>query len=249
MCRGQRPCPRGRCRADAGEHRGDRGDDPAHEPLRPVRRHGRREAGRGGRGHHPVGDERLDQPVGGRHAGQPRARWRSRPTSPRTCCRGSRWASRPRSPSAPCRASTTAAGSARSSRWATGPGGRSRSRSRSSTPTSSLFPELVATVHFLPDKALNNPNAEPIVPVRPQGGRVRGERPRLRLGRRRQVAGSPDDRSRSPSPTTTWRASRRGSRRASRSSLNPPRRLRDERRVGRRSPSERARRDRPRDHV
>ena len=56
-------------------------------------------------------------------------------------------------------------------------------------PDEHLFPELVATVHFLPDKALKNPDAAPAVPVRPQGGRLRGERARLRLGRRRRVEG------------------------------------------------------------
>ena len=45
-------------------------------------------------------------------------------------------------------------------------------------PDEHLFPELVATVHFLPDKALEQPRREPFVPVRPQGRPLRGERPR-----------------------------------------------------------------------
>ncbi len=59
-------------------------------------------------------------------------------------------------------------------------------------PDGSLFPELVATVHFLPDKALNNPNANrPFVFAVAQVGHLRGERPFLRLGRRPQIPDQP----------------------------------------------------------
>ena len=50
-------------------------------------------------------------------------------------------------------------------------------------PDEKLFPELAATVHFLPGKIGQQPRRRPGVPVRPQGGAVRGERARLRLGR------------------------------------------------------------------
>ena len=54
-------------------------------------------------------------------------------------------------------------------------------------PDEHLFPELVATVHFLPDKALNNPDAGRSFLFVPKAARLRGERPRVRLGRRRQA--------------------------------------------------------------
>ena len=52
-------------------------------------------------------------------------------------------------------------------------------------PDDKLFPELAATVHFLPSKTGQQPGRRPVVPLRAQVGRVPGERPRLRLGHRR----------------------------------------------------------------
>ena len=107
----------------------------------------------------PVGHELLAGPHGGRDDRGPRARWTSRPTSPRTCSRGSPSASRPRSPSAPSRPSTTGAGCGRSSRWATGPAARSRSRSRSSTPTTSSSPSWPRPSTSSPARPCNSPDA------------------------------------------------------------------------------------------
>ena len=101
----------------------------------------------------PVGHELVDRPVGGRDARQPRARWTSRPTSPRTCSRGSRWASPPRSPSAPCPSKHYRG----RLRQIIPMGDRTRGTVKVKVeildPDEHLFPELVATVHFLPDKA------------------------------------------------------------------------------------------------
>ncbi len=84
-----------------------------HASLRPVRRHGRRKAGRGRRGHLADGDELLAGPNGRGDHRQPRENGR-RDQDPREhCSGGSHWVSRPRFPSARFHPSATEAGFAR----------------------------------------------------------------------------------------------------------------------------------------
>ena len=85
-------------------------------------------------------------------------------------------------------------------------------------PDDNLFPELAATVHFLPERVGQQPGCRQDVPVRAQVGRVQGERPRLRLGRSRPTTSYARTRSRSRLPPKTWRGSSRGSNSTRRSS-------------------------------
>ena len=68
-------------------------------------------------------------------------------------------------------------------------------------PDDKLFPELAATVHFLPNKSAAEPRRQSLVCLRQQIGRIRGERPRLRLGRRPEECVIRNGRSRSRPPT------------------------------------------------
>ena len=54
-------------------------------------------------------------------------------------------------------------------------------------PDDKLFPELAATVHFLPSQDREQPRRRPVLPLRAQVGAVPGERPRPRLGHRRRA--------------------------------------------------------------
>ena len=77
-------------------------------------------------------------------------------------------------------------------------------------PDDKLFPELAATVHFLPSERRQQPRRGPTFLFVPKYGRLPGERARPRLGHRRGQYTFASVRSRSPSPPTTWPASNRG---------------------------------------
>ncbi len=94
-------------------------------------------------------------------------------------------------------------------------------------PDDKLFPELAATVHFLPNKDRGNAGREPLVRVRAQVGRFPGERPRPSSGSSARRTWSASGRSRWRRPPTRWRGSSRASSRASRSCLNPVKTLRE----------------------
>ena len=225
--------PRGRARgihqADQGQHPGDPGHDRHDVALRPLRRDRGREAGRGGRGHHAHGHELLDGPDGRRDDRRPRDTWTSRPTSPRACSGRSPWASPPRS-------SVDAIPSKRYRgrlRQVLPLGDRNRATVKVKVeildPDDKLFPELAATVHFLPSEAREGPRREPVLALRAQVGPLPGERPRSRLGHRRRgqsaAKAARGGRRRRP---TTWHASSRGWSTASRSSSIRCKALRDD---------------------
>ena len=240
----RRSRPRSRC-MQANIKRDRSTPASTNAPLRPVRRHGRREAGRGRRDDHPDGHELLARPVGGRDDRQPRATWTSRPTSPRTCCRGS-----PLGQPAEVSVSAVPEQALPGPAPPDHPHGRPHPRhgqgeGRDPRPRRQALPRAGGHRPLPARQDGDQADASKSFLFVPKAAVFQENGHDLRLGRGRRSRRSASGRSRWPRPRKTWPASRPASRPARRSSSTRPKALQGpieevaDRRMTRMSPSRR----------